>query len=55
MSKHLVPDADSIAHALEAAGKPEARRDFEDALARGDKIAALRIARQAGVIGADDR
>ena len=51
MTKDYLPDAGEIARLLRAAGNLTALAAFEKALADGDKITAIRIARQAGVVG----
>lgn len=50
MNKTKIPTVAEMEAALVASGQDEALADFRAALARGDKIGALRVARSADVL-----
>ena len=50
MNKTKIPSQNELEVALQSAGLTEALSDFREAMARGDKITAVGIARRAGVL-----
>lgn len=50
MNKTKIPTVAEMEAALVASGQDQALADFRAALARGDKIGALRVARSANVL-----
>ena len=50
MNKTKVPNFAEIDAALEASGQAIALAEFRAAISRGDKIGAIKVARQAGIL-----
>lgn len=53
MNKTKIPDQDEIEETLQNAGLIKELANFRRAIARGDKIGAVGIARRAGVLPQD--
>lgn len=50
MGKTLIPSSDEIRQTLDQSGQHKALTAFDTAMAAGDKIQAIQIARKAGAI-----